>query len=381
MKIQSSNIIMSSSHSYNSFSYAESTTIEGRASDDLEGVVLSLSEQTNGNYKEAMEMVEKQKENVAKQNQEQLRKSLSEQLKSNNTKQCGKIEMSDEYKMKLELIKRLMDLLKDGEQYEKLPMKSINEGRRISLSHQVESSFSSVSVGAVSTGNSGGAGTLWTRVTAKTGFYSEQESTTFSSVGQVRTSDGINIDFSVDVSMTRAYMEEINILESTNYILTDPLVINLDTNITSLSEQKFMFDINSDGQKEEISFVGDGSGFLALDKNNDGVINDGSELFGTASGDGFKDLSAFDTDKNGWIDENDSIFNKLKVWTKNEEGKDMLISLKDADVGAIYLDNAYTEFSFKDDNNKTDGVLRKTGIYLKESSGRVGTMAHVDLAL
>jgi len=372
---------MSSSHSYNSFSYAESTTIEGRASDDLEGVVLSLSEQTNGNYKEAMEKFEKQKENVAKQNQEQLRKSLSEQLKSNNSKQCGKIEMSDEYKMKLELIKRLMDLLKDGEQYEKLPMKSINEGRRISLSHQVESSFSSVSVGAVSTGNSGGAGTLWTRVTAKTGFYSEQESTTFSSVGQVRTADGRNIDFSVDVSMTRAYMEEINILESTNYILTDPLVINLDTNITALSEQKFMFDINSDGQTEEISFVGGGSGFLALDKNNDGVINDGSELFGTASGDGFKDLSTFDIDKNGWIDENDSIFDKLKVWTKNEEGKDMLISLKDADVGAIYLDNADTEFSFKDDNNKTDGVLRKTGIYLKESSGSVGTMAHVDLAL
>ncbi len=39
-------------------------------------------------------------------------------------------------------------------------------------------------------------------------------------------------------------------------------------------------------------------------------INDGSELFGTSSGDGFKDLATYDEDENGWIDENDSIFSK-----------------------------------------------------------------------
>ncbi len=381
MKIQSSNIIMSSSHSYSSFSYAESTTIEGRASEELEGVILSLSEQTEGNYREAMEIFEKQKEEVARQNQEQLRKSLSEQLKTNNSKQCAKIEMTDEYKMKLEMIKRLLNLLKDGEQYEKLPMKSINEGRKISLSHQAESSFSSVSVGTVSTNNGGGAGTLWTKVTATSGFYSEQESTTFDSTGVVKTADGRSIDFSVSVSMSRACMEEINILESTNYILTDPLVINLDTNITTLSDQKFMFDLNSDGKEEEVSFVGNGSGFLALDKNNDGVINDGSELFGTASGDGFKDLAVYDEDGNNWIDENDSVYNQLKVWTKDEEGNDILLNLKEADVGAIYLSNADTEFSFKDETNGLNGVLRNTGIYLKESTGAANTISHVDLAI
>ena len=75
--------------------------------------------------------------------------------------------------------------------------------------------------------------------------------------------------------------------------------------------------------------------FLALDKNGDGRMNDGSELFGTASGDGFKDLAAYDEDGNGWIDENDSIYSQLKIWTKDENGKDHLIDLKDADVGAI----------------------------------------------
>ena len=55
----------------------------------------------------------------------------------------------------------------------------------------------------------------------------------------------------------------------------------MDSNITSISDQKFKFDINADGKEDDISFVGKGSGFLALDKNGDGKINDGSELFGT----------------------------------------------------------------------------------------------------
>ena len=163
--------------------------------------------------------------------------------------------------------------------------------------------------------------------------------------------------------------------------MTDPLVINIDSNITSVSDKKFKFDIDSDGKEDEISSLGKGSGFLALDKNNDGKINDGTELFGTKSGDGFKDLAEYDEDKNGWIDENDSIFSKLKVWTKDEEGNDRLLNLKEADVGAIYLNNIDTQFSFKPDGVDDNGVLRKTGTYLMESTGAAGSVAHVDLAL
>lgn len=84
---------------------------------------------------------------------------------------------------------------------------------------------------------------------------------------------------------------------------------------------------------------------------------------------------------NGWIDENDSIYSQLKIWTKDENGKDHLIDLKDADVGAIYLGNADTQFSLKNDKNKLKGEIKKTGIYLKESTGAVGTLNHVDLVV
>jgi len=211
----------------------------------------------------------------------------------------------------------------------------------------------------------------------------EYENTSFKSTGEVQTSDGRSLSFNVEVTLGRSLVQRIDSLKDETYtrILTDPLVINMDTNATSISDQKFKFDIDSDGDEDEISFAGKGSGFLALDKNEDGKINDGSELFGTKSGDGFKDLSEYDEDKNGWIDENDVIFNKLKVWTKDEEGNDKLLNLKEADVGAIYLGNLDTEFSFKDGMGNTDAVLRKSGIYLKESTGAAGTVAHVDLAL
>ena len=142
-----------------------------------------------------------------------------------------------------------------------------------------------------------------------------------------------------------------------------------------------MFDLDADGHEEAISRLGAGSGFLALDKNNDGKITDGAELFGTSSGDGFRDLAAYDEDGNGWIDENDSVFSKLKVWTKDENGKDYLIDLKQADVGAIYLANADTQFSLKNDENDLNAEIKKTGIYLKESTGAVGTLNHVDLVV
>ena len=49
-------------------------------------------------------------------------------------------------------------------------------------------------------------------------------------------------------------------------------------------------------------------------------------------------------------------------------------------IGAIYLGNVDTIFDMKDSSNNLNGVLRNTGIYLKEN-GEAGTIQHVDLAI
>lgn len=216
----------------------------------------------------------------------------------------------------------------------------------------------------------------------------EQEDTSFSTVGTVRTKDGREINFNVNVNMSRRceeyYREELNVAQ---FALYDPLVINLDTDVTELSDQTFYFDLDADGEEEEISML-KGSGYLALDKNGDGVINDGSELFGTKNGDGFADLARYDEDGNGWIDENDSIWSKLKIWCKDENGNDVLYKLSDKGVGAICLENVSTDFTMQGDRkaqdgtmnaNATNAVIRKTGIFLYEN-GNIGTVQHVDMA-
>ena len=393
MKIANSSVVMASEHQESSYSYKKSVTMEAVKSSDLPGAILTLSAEAEGkSFVESMEEYKEQKkEEAARKKQENEQKyadSMAEQLRKLQKSGSLNMEMSDEYRMKLELLKRLFQMLTRGRALDdngNLTQDSpeILDLRSPSYRIGTESSSTSASVksfGSISIGT-GSSGTTWQRVTATSGFVSESESVAFASSGMVKTQDGRSIDFNIEVSMSRAFTSQINTLTTQNYIKTDPLVINLDTDIGSVTDQKFLFDLDSDGDEEEISFAGKGSGFLALDRNGDGRIGDGSELFGTKSGDGFKDLAAFDEDGNGWIDENDSIYSKLKVWTKDEDGNDYLINLKDADVGAIYLDNADTQFSLKDGNNRLNGEIKKTGIYLHESTGAAGTLNHVDLAV
>ena len=185
------------------------------------------------------------------------------------------------------------------------------------------------------------------------------------------------------MEMSRSFTETIESISSeTQYILTDPLVIQLDNAPETISNQKWFFDIDGNGEKEEISELAKGNGFLALDKNGNGIIDDGNELFGTQSGNGFKDLAQYDDDGNGWIDENDSIYDKLKVWAKDASGNDRLMNLQQADVGAIYLGSAATHFSHNNlENNETQAVVQQTGFYLHESSGQAGIIQQIDFAI
>ena len=245
------------------------------------------------------------------------------------------------------------------------------------------SSCSSLSFGSFlgSIGGSANSADAVTLVSRTESFVAESEYTSFSAKGIARTEDGREINFNVDYSMSREFMSYTEINEEAALNLCDPLVINVDSSVASVSDQKFAFDLNADGRSENISYLGKGSGFLALDKDKNGKIDDGRELFGASSGDGFKDLSAYDEDGNGWIDENDKVYDELKVWFKNEDGTDTLLSLKQADVGAIYLGNASTEFSLKsEDNSSTNAIIRRSGIFLKEKGG-AGTLQHLDMAL
>jgi hypothetical protein len=123
-----------------------------------------------------------------------------------------------------------------------------------------------------------------------------------------------------------------------------------------------------------------GSGFLALDKHGNGKIDDGSELFGAQTGDGFKELAAYDDDGNGFIDEADSIFNELRVWIRPTDNQSDLLSLKQANVGAIHLGSIATPFDIRDSNNELLGKVRSTSFFLTEQ-GQTKSVQQIDLKI
>ncbi len=209
----------------------------------------------------------------------------------------------------------------------------------------------------------------------------EAEQTAFSATGTVATADGKEIRFDLNLTMSREYLEQTDVsLRLGDAVKKDPLAINFGGTAAQLTDTKFSFDLDSDGTTDQISFVGAGSGFLALDKNADGKINNGSELFGPGTGNGFSELAAYDQDKNNWIDENDAVYAQLRVWAKDAEGNDTLSTLAQRNVGAIYLGNVSTPFDIKNGQNRLDGQVRSSGVYLKENGG-AGTVQQIDLVV
>ena len=275
-----------------------------------------------------------------------------------------------------------MERLVGGVMDKAVIIKNIREKKDMDLSGA--QTASSGSLGSPEIGGEGRSAEIWEMSVKRTELHFEEESVNFQSSGEVTTEDGRVIRFSLDMSLDRAFLsrteEETLVHQWQERInLTDPLVISLDGKAPTLTDASFEFDLDSDGKTENISFVSSGSGFLAFDKNNDHKINDGSELFGPGTGNGFLELGAFDEDHNHWIDEKDAVFSQLSVWTKDEKGQDRLVSLKDAGLGAISLQSAATGFDLTTAENELQGRLKSTGILLFEN-GKVGFIQEMDFA-
>lgn len=210
--------------------------------------------------------------------------------------------------------------------------------------------------------------------------YKREQSMDFRASGVVKTADGreINFDLKLQRSEKIQFREEMTLNRQGKVV--DPLVINYNGNLTGLTRQKYAFDLDFDGAGDQISFLEKGSGYLAFDRNQNGKIDDGRELFGPQSGDGFRDFAVHDEDGNGFIDEGDSIFNKLRIWNKDENGNDVLFGLGEVGIGAIYLGNVATDYALGNGPMAEDGFIRSTGIFLRED-GSTGTVHHVDLGL
>ena len=112
---------------------------------------------------------------------------------------------------------------------------------------------------------------------------------------------------------------------STNEDFRSPLVLDLNNDrITSLNldESSVYFDLDNNNFKEQTAWISPNDGLLVFDRNANGKIDNGSELFGnftpkfdgSLATDGFNALSDFDTNNDGIISNLDENFDKLQIW-------------------------------------------------------------------
>lgn len=211
-------------------------------------------------------------------------------------------------------------------------------------------------------------------------FYSQSESRSFASTGSITLENGETVDFTLSLrqsqSRTYEYSELVQIQERP---LTDPLVINFGASTARLNDTLFEFDLTGNGETGEYASLGSGSGYLVFDRNGNGKVDNGSELFGPRSGSGFSELASYDDDGNRWIDANDDVFQSLSVWVQTAEGDQQLRSLAEVGVQALYVDSVEDRFTLTNPQGVPLGQIKASGIYLT-TDGEVRTLEELDLA-
>lgn len=128
--------------------------------------------------------------------------------------------------------------------------------------------------------------------------------------------------------------------------MADPLVLDLGGDGISLraAEDGVLFDLEGNGTPRQVGFIQKDDAFLYLDRNGNGIVDNGLELFGDQEGDasGFAKLARYDANGDGKIDAQDPVYVHLRLWQdRNGDGihqAEESLTLAEAGITALYLD-------------------------------------------
>ena len=162
----------------------------------------------------------------------------------------------------------------------------------------------------------------------------------------------------------------------------DPVVLNLSSEAQSnvLDASYSYFDYDGDGFAERTAWIGEQQGLLVVDLNENGIIDDGKELFGDKTilkngrkaKDGYQALNDVDENKDGVIDSQDSAWIKLRVWIDNGDGMTQegeLKTLEELGIETMKLNEERTGTNEEEGNS-----LEKIGFFTK-ADGTTGELS------
>jgi hypothetical protein len=182
-------------------------------------------------------------------------------------------------------------------------------------------------------------------------------------------SQAVTYQISMQVSHVEAQVEIQNVQIST----ADPLVLDMKGDGIELTSAGggAIFDINGDGQKESTAWVKGSSAFLAMDRNDNGRIDDGGELFGDQHGaaDGFQELARFDFNGDTVIDRKDPVFKTLKVY-QDLNGNGSIDTGEVASIEKVGIASINLDFEKSDINKNGNGLVLRGSFTTEDGTRR-----------
>lgn len=160
----------------------------------------------------------------------------------------------------------------------------------------------------------------------------------------------------------KGYVYYANSKEATISSPRDPLILDLDHDgieTVRLGSGVF-FDHSGDGFAEQSGWVASDDGFLVMDRNGDGIINDGKEMFGNETilsngkkaANGFEALAELDSNHDGRINEADAGFSHLKVLKGFSQDGYQIYTLDELGIQSIDLDSTVVGLADSEGNTQ-----------------------------
>ena len=115
---------------------------------------------------------------------------------------------------------------------------------------------------------------------------------------------------------------DVSIYDQTDYDFVSPIVLDLNGDgiqTTALGATTGSFDLLANGSPIESGWLSGEDAFLAVDRNNNGVIDGNDELFGGGVGDGFAKLASFDANGDSLINSDEILSGGLMLWQDGNE--------------------------------------------------------------
>jgi len=219
----------------------------------------------------------------------------------------------------------------------------------------------------------------------------EQQQLNFAMQGEFII-DNKKVDLNYQLNLQASY-SSMRSITTTAAALKDPLIIQFGARSIGHITDYAQFDINNDNKQNDLPIFSGDVGYLVFDKNNNNRVDNGGELFGPTTNNGFSELAQLDSNNNGFFDNQDDKFSQVYIWqpkqakTNNNEqslgeqpntqaNKQNLVSLSQAGIKAISLNAIATQFNFRDQSKSGNGAinaqLTQTSFAITENNQALG---------